>query len=95
VTNLASIAVDAESILITLIVGAVIIQALLSWFMPAGTGNRFLVLLSDISDPILRPIRNVIPPFGGLDLSPLIAILLLEFLVRPLVIRLTQLLAGA
>jgi YggT family protein len=94
-TNLASIAVDAESILITLIVGAVIIQALLSWFMPAGMGNRFLVLLSDISDPILRPIRNVIPPFGGLDLSPLIAILLLEFLVRPLVIRLTQLLAGA
>jgi len=93
-TSLVAIAVNAEWWLINLVVGAIIIQALLSWFMPAGAGNRFMLLLNDISDPILRPIRNLIPPFGALDLSPLIAILALEFLVLPFVTYLTQKLAG-
>jgi YggT family protein len=94
-SSLVAIAVNAESILITLIVGAIIIQALLSWFMPSGAGYRFMMLLSDISDPILRPIRSVIPPLGGFDLSPFIAILLLYFVVGPILTRLTLLLAGA
>jgi YggT family protein len=75
-------------------VGAIIIQALLSWFMPVGTGNRFTLLLNDISDPILRPLRNLIPPLGGFDLSPLIAILALELVVRPVITNLTLKLAG-
>ena len=40
------------------------------------------MLLQRITDPILRPISQVVPIAGGFDLSPLIAILLLELLQR-------------
>jgi YggT family protein len=33
-----------------------------------------------ITDPVLRPIRNFLPNFGGIDISPIIAILLVQFL---------------
>lgn len=86
--------VSAESLLIYALIIAIIAQAVLSWFMPMYSGKRFMVLLREITDPILIPIRQVIPPFGMLDLSPFIAILLLQFLVGPVLIGLTQRLAG-
>jgi len=36
--------------------------------------------LFQITEPILGPIRDILPPFGGLDLSPLVAIILLQIL---------------
>ena len=55
-------------------------QAILSWFGP-GVNNPASNILWSMNEPILRPIRRVIPPVAGLDLSPLLAIVLIQFLV--------------
>ena len=47
---------------------ALIIQAILSW-IPNASGNPVQGLVSSISDPVLRPLRNLIPPIGGIDLT--------------------------
>ena len=55
---------------------AVIIRVILSWVSPGGY-NPAMALIYTMTDKILRPFRRVIPPLGGLDLSPLFAIILL------------------
>lgn len=57
-------------------------RVLLSWF-PIGPGNPIFlvkVVLHQITEPILGPLRRVIPTIGFLDLSPIVALLLLQFL---------------
>ena len=56
---------------------AIIVLAIASWIVSGGY-NPVLALLAQISEPLLRPIRRLIPPFSGFDLSPLVAILLLN-----------------
>jgi len=65
----------------------IIIQAILSWlvaFNVINTYNDFvrqvLFALAKITDPIYRPIRRIMPDFGALDLSPLVALLLIIIL---------------
>ncbi len=60
---------------------AIIIQALLSWINP-DPYNPVYSLLSDLTEPVMRPCRRLLPPIGGLDLSPIIAIIGLGFLMR-------------
>lgn len=55
---------------------ALIIQAVLSW-VGNSYGNPLADILHSLTDPILRPIRNVVPTIGMVDLSPMVAILLL------------------
>jgi YggT family protein len=55
-------------------------QAILSWFGP-GVNNPTSNILWSMNEPLLRPIRRVIPPVSGLDLSPLVAIIGLQVLV--------------
>ena len=64
-----------------------IISAIMSWliaFNVINTGNRLIYMVGDtlyrLTEPMLRPIRNLLPNFGGIDFSPLIAILILLFL---------------
>lgn len=57
--------------------GALIIYVLLSWFGNRGI-NPIAELLGDLVEPLLRPARRLLPPIGGLDLSPLIVIVLLQ-----------------
>ena len=52
---------------------AIIVRAVLSWFMP-GRQKLIMVLLDDITEPLLAPLRRVISRLGIFDLSPLIAI---------------------
>ena len=66
---------------------------ILSWllaFNVLNTHNRFVYLLSDflyrITEPALRPIRRVVPLLGGVDISPVVLILLLIF-VQNLIIE--------
>jgi YggT family protein len=53
------------------------VYVLLSWFGARG-GMAFASVLADIVEPVLRPVRRLLPPIGGLDLSPLLVILLLQ-----------------
>jgi YggT family protein len=60
-----------------LILGRVIV----SWTNPTG-GGGMTAFLYQATEPILAPIRRVIPPTGGIDWAPMIAILLLGILTR-------------
>lgn len=65
----------------------IILQALTSWINP-GAYSPVTVLMYQLTDPLLRPVRRFIPPAGGLDWSPFIVLiglnLLLILLVAPL-----------
>jgi len=64
---------------IYIVIGALILQAVLSWVNPysplAGPANQ-------LARPILAPLQRFIPTISGIDLSPLVAILLLNLLLR-------------
>ncbi len=55
----------------------ILIKIILSWVAP-HTHNPATALLSSLAEPILRPFRRIIPPIGGLDISPIFAIVLLQ-----------------
>jgi YggT family protein len=59
---------------------ALFVYALLSWIGPQGQ-NPIAALLTRLCEPLLRPVRQVIPPLGGLDLSVLVLLLGLQFLL--------------
>jgi YggT family protein len=56
-------------------------RVLVSWTQPSG-GGGLTAFLYQVTEPILAPIRRILPPTAGLDWSPMIAILLLSFLTR-------------
>ena len=56
-----------------------IIRVLLTWFPNLDWSNPILTTISSITDPYLNIFRGIIPPLGGLDLSPILAFLLLNF----------------
>ncbi|HEU4531814.1 MAG TPA: YggT family protein [Steroidobacteraceae bacterium] len=60
---------------------ALIIYALLSWVAP-GTYSPASSLLDRICEPLINPVRRVIPPIGGLDLSVVFVMILLGALLR-------------
>ncbi len=55
---------------------AVVIRSLLSWF-PVDPNNFLVVFLVTITEPILSPLRRIVPRLDMIDLSPMVAILLL------------------
>ncbi len=57
----------------------IIIRAIISWVNP-DPYNPIVQFLYRVTEPVLRPIRRVLPPMGGIDLSPLVALLLIYFL---------------
>lgn len=63
----------------------VLARVLLSWVPGLGLGHPVVRAVHTLTAPILDPIRRVMPPVGGLDLSPLLAFLVLA-LVRELLI---------
>ncbi len=58
-----------------------IASALISWF-PVDPRNRWVRLLHSVTDPILHPIRSLVPPIGGISFDILIAVLLLGLIQR-------------
>ncbi len=64
---------------------ALIISVILSW-VAQGSHNPTAMLINQICEPLLSPIRRILPSMGGLDLSPIVAFLLLN-LIDMLVIR--------
>ncbi|QKD84520.1 YggT family protein [Thermoleptolyngbya sichuanensis A183] len=59
-----------------------IIRILLTWFPSVNWYSQPFAALSQITDPYLDIFRRVIPPLGGFDFSPILAIFLLQFLGR-------------
>lgn len=64
-----------------------LVYAVLSW-IPDLRGGRFAYFVASLVEPVLMPLRRVIPPLGGLDLSFLIVLLVLQLFVRPELTRL-------
>ncbi|HWM27151.1 MAG TPA: YggT family protein [Woeseiaceae bacterium] len=56
---------------------ATLLRIILSWVAP-GNYNPVTALLTTLSEPVLRPFRRLIPPIGGLDISPIFALVLLQ-----------------
>jgi YggT family protein len=74
---------------ITLYIWLLIAQAILSWLLAFSVVNRYnraVAVIGDflyrVTEPALRPIRRFLPSFGGIDISPVVLILLLMFLQR-------------
>ena len=79
----------------------IIIAAISSWFVAfnvVNMRNRFVSVIIDtlnrLTEPALRPLRRVIPPLGGIDITPIILLLIIiflqtlivdNFLTRPLI----------
>ncbi|MEM7729166.1 MAG: YggT family protein [Pseudomonadota bacterium] len=69
--------------ILSVIVWLIIIEIILSWVIAFGIAQRGGMVsqiqygLSRFTDPILQPFRRIIPPMGGLDLSPIAALLLI------------------
>lgn len=71
--------------ILTLLVWAIIISAILSWlfaFDVINHRNRFVsqlaYALDRITGPVLAPLRRFIPPLGGIDVTPIIALILIQ-----------------
>jgi YggT family protein len=74
-------------LVIDLYIWVVIASAILSWliaFNVVNTNNRVVLVIGDtlyrLTEPVLRPIRSILPNLGGIDISPVILILLLLFI---------------
>jgi len=73
------------NLLLNVLVWIIIIQVILSWLFAfnvlntnSGGVRAFVRALDKITDPLYRPIRRVLPDFGGIDFSPLVLILLVK-----------------
>ena len=76
-------------LLINIMIWVIIIQAVFSWLVAFNVINtynngvrQFLYILERVTDPLYRPIRAIMPDFGGIDFSPIVVILLLHLLAR-------------
>lgn len=65
---------------------SIIVQVILSWVNPHAY-NPVIALIGRINEPLLRPARRLLPPFSGVDLSPLVVLITLQLalilIVRP------------
>ena len=79
--------------LITLYIWILIANAVLSWlvaFNVVNARNQFVSMVGDflyrVTEPVLRPIRNIMPNLGGIDISPVIVILII-ILLKDIIVR--------
>ncbi|MCU7844134.1 MAG: YggT family protein [Candidatus Thiodiazotropha sp. (ex Monitilora ramsayi)] len=76
---------ELVELLINIFLFAVLIQVILSWVNP-GSYNPATALLYSLTGPVMRPAQKLLPPMGGLDLSPMlvmIGLVLLKMLLLP------------
>ena len=78
---------DIVLIILDLYVWLLIASAILSWliaFNVVNTRNRAVYVIGDflyrVTEPVLAPLRRILPNLGGLDLSPIIVILIIFFI---------------
>jgi len=78
------------SILLNILWWIIIVQAVMSWllaFNVINTHNEFVrqlwLVLERITEPLYRPIRKIMPDFGGIDLTPMVVLILLIIIRGP------------
>ena len=64
----------------------ILVRVVLSW-LPVDRDQQWVRFIVDVTEPVVGPIRRILPPLGGLDFSPLVAMLLLQLLRNMLVGR--------
>jgi YggT family protein len=85
------------SLLLTLYIYILVAAAVMSWlvaFNVVNPRNQFVMMVGEflyrITEPVLRPIRNVLPNLGGIDISPIIVIIIIWFIqlvILPVLLR--------
>ena len=66
-------------ILTNVLMIAILVRAVISWF-PIPRENPFVEVVYQVTEPILAPLRRIVPTIGSIDLTPLVAILLLQMI---------------
>ena len=72
------------SLLLQLFELALLARIILSWFPNVDRSNPIIQFLFDITEPVLKPIREMLPPGGMFDFSPLIVFLIIQVLTTVL-----------
>ncbi len=76
--NVFEMAIRFVNLLVYILTTAIFLRAIFSWFVPPGSDNMIMKFLRDITEPVLSPLRRVLPTMGMLDLSPFVAMILLQ-----------------
>ncbi len=87
--NLYDLLARFVDLLFTILTYAIIARALVSWF-PVRQDNKLVVLLNEITEPVLVPLRRIIPKLGTIDLTPIVAIVLLQVLQNLIVMAISS-----
>jgi|SRR5579884_1783896 len=81
--------VDILKLLLTILTWVIIGQVILSWLLAfnvlnihSGGVRAFIVALDRLTAPLYRPIRRILPDFGGIDFSPLVVLILIQVLQK-------------
>ena len=81
--------VDIANLLLSVVTWIIIFQVILSWlfaFNVLNTGSngvrQFAMAIDRITAPLYRPIRRIMPDFGGIDFSPLVILILIQVLKK-------------
>jgi len=81
--------VDIANLLLSILTWIIIGQVILSWLLAFNVLNAssqgvrtFALALERITAPLYRPIRKLLPDFGGLDFSPLVILLLIQVIKK-------------
>jgi YggT family protein len=67
------------NVLFTVLTMAIFARVLLSWF-PIRPDSPLILILDEITEPILRPLRSIVPRLGMLDITPIVALVMLQLL---------------
>ena len=75
---------DVVCVLLQIFVYALFLRVVLSWFSPEPGGAVAAVegFLRTVTDPVLEPVRRIVPRAGMLDLSPIVVVLLVSIIAR-------------
>ena len=81
--------VDIANLLLTILTWIIIVQVILSWLLAfnvlnihSGGVRNFIVALDRLTAPLYRPIRRMLPDFGGIDFSPLVILILIQVIKK-------------
>jgi YggT family protein len=66
------------SLTLSLYTWTILVYVILSWISPGGGYHPLTMILAELNEPVLRPIRRVLPMMSGFDLSPLLAVILIQ-----------------